>query len=116
MKGQLVVTPEGLDGREFTLNWFSENDKIKFEWEEYHCGDTDTEETIEITLGELYNLLSVNRSHEERLKALAGIELASSIEYLRGVCKKLGEENRRLRKVEEEHTSLLKTLDKARKR
>lgn len=109
---RLVIIPHDLKGREFSLNWFQKEDKIRFEWEEHHCGDTDTYETIEITLGELFELLNINHAHEERQKVLAGRELDTTIERLRKTVNRQQHENWRLKEVEKEHIALLKAIDK----
>ena len=114
-EAKLTITLDTQHGREVSLNWFHKEDKVKFQWEEYHCGDRDAEETAEITLGELFELLTINKTHEVQLKIIADRELDKRMEHLREVCKRLQGETYRLAGIEKEHTALLKAIDKASK-
>ncbi len=112
MEGMLVITPHDLKERELVLRWFRKEDKIKFEWEETHSGDTDVYETTEITLGELYDLLNTIHTHEGRQKVLAGRELDTTIEKLREEAKRQQQENYKLREINEKYIELMREVAK----
>lgn len=99
------------DGREIQLPYMHNLDSLRFQWEEYHCGDTEVEETPSITLEELFRLLTMK---ETEARALADEvlrkELQSKEAEIIGWGKKDEIRSKEMAKIRDENEALRKTI------
>ncbi len=59
---KLVIEFDKGEGRRLEIPYLHKADKVSFEWEEYHSGDTDSYESTSITMNELFELLQMKET------------------------------------------------------
>ena len=106
----LVIALEK-SGQEIKLPYLNHLDTIKFEWDEYHCGDRDEYYSEAITIEELYGLLTMNKNDA---RVLADEVLRKELQAKEGkvadLTRTLEARNKEVRTVRAENELLRKAI------